>query len=509
MRDRPLRLGLGYFLHEATTFSPDKAGLKAFHPASYGGQALFSASEEIEGFAKFCSERPDVQVIPLESFGGVIGGSSVGWITREAFEHYWRLMSRSLARAMPLDGVYLALHGAAAVEGLAAPEVELARRVRELIGPKVPIAATFDPHGNQDGEFLRFAQIALSMKYYPHYDGRLQGERAARLLTRACRGDFKPTHAIRRPGIVTPTVVQWTGRDPWSSIVQRALLWEAQCVDAFVSVFFGFPWCDSTALGATVEVTTNADPQLAKAIADDMSDYIWRRRRELFALDLVSPRSGVARAAAAVEHGRRPVVLADYSDRTGDATHILAEVVRQGLGKTLVATVRDEHLIGRLRERDAQAGDAIAEDIGGFVLRPDSGEPVRVEGELLYFGPPAAKLGLTRSEEPVAIIGFGAGNVVVVTPYLAQIVYPEQMRFGPIEPARFDIWVVKSRVHFRRGFDDAGFAQLILLVDAPGAYLGTVHLEALPYRHADLKRLYPYSEGLRPSDLMVASAPAR
>ena len=55
--------------------------------------------------------------------------------------------------------------------------------------------------------------------------------------------------------------------------------------------------------------------------------------------------------------------------------------------------------------------------------------------------------------------------------------------------------MLKSRAHFRRGFDDNGYAKTILIVDAPGPYLGTVHLEALPYRNVDLKKLYPYSAG--------------
>ena len=68
----------------------------------------------------------------------------------------------------PFDGVYLALHGAMAVRGVARPEAELARRVREVVGPDAFLAATFDPHGNEDAEFLRHADLAFTFKYYPH-----------------------------------------------------------------------------------------------------------------------------------------------------------------------------------------------------------------------------------------------------------------------------------------------------------------------------------------------------
>ena len=38
----------------------------------------------------------------------------------------------------------------------------------------------------------------------------------------------------------------------------------------------------------------------------------------------------------------------------------------------------------------------------------------------------------------------------------------------------------------------AGFAKTILLVEPTRPFLGTVHLDALPYKNIDLKRFYPY-----------------
>ena len=49
-------------------------------------------------------------------------------------------------------------------------------------------------------------------------------------------------------------------------------------------------------------------------------------------------------------------------------------------------------------------------------------------------------------------------------------------------------------MHFRRGFDDSGFAKTILLVEPVEPFLGTVRLEALPYQNVDLKKFYPYGD---------------
>ena len=147
----------------------------------------------------------------------------------------------------------------------ARPEAELARRVREVVGPHACIAATFDPHGNEDAEFLRHADLAFCGKYFPHYDSHLQGQRAARMLVRAIRGAYRPAHATVKVPIISPTVVQWTGASPWMDLVQRALTWEAREPDVYVNVYFGFPWSDVPDVGMTIQVITNGDAALREA----------------------------------------------------------------------------------------------------------------------------------------------------------------------------------------------------------------------------------------------------
>jgi len=491
---RPVRIAVAHFSHEATTFSPEKVGIDGFTKPNPAGERLLGFGEEIEGFVKFAREQGAV-LVPLESFGAVIGGSSKGWITNEAFEHYVGLILRDLKAALPVDAVYLSLHGAAAVEGIPRPEAELAKRVRTLVGPKVPIAGTFDPHGNEDEEFLRHANFSLVMKYFPHYDGRLQGERAARLLIRTAHGDYVPTTATRKPGIITPTVLQWTGQQPWINIVQRALVWEAREKDVYVSYFFGFPWSDVPDVGATFQVMTNGDQKLADRIADDMSTFMWRHRSQLFSTPILQPRDAVQQAMRAVQGKQTPVVLADYSDRAGDATHILREIVDLKLGGVIYATLRDERTLAALAKAGAKAGDAFDREVGGFVVPPASGKPVRIRGKLVFFGQPDPWQASMTADERVAVVEFGSGNWLVLTPDLMQITDPEMLRWGPIRPERFTTWVLKSRAHFRRGFDDNGYAKTILIVDAPGPYMGTVHLDALPYRNVDIKKLFPFSEG--------------
>jgi len=84
--------------------------------------------------------------------------------------------------------------------------------------------------------------------------------------------------------------------------------------------------------------------------------------------------------------------------------------------------------------------------------------------------------------------------VLVISRYLAQVIETTWLSDRGLDPAAFDAIAIKSRAHFRRGFDDTGFARTILLVDPEEPFLGTVRLDALPYETVDLNAYYPYGE---------------
>ena len=88
----------------------------------------------------------------------------------------------------------------------------------------------------------------------------------------------------------------------------------------------------------------------------------------------------------------------------------------------------------------------------------------------------------------------GRGNVVVISEYLTQLMDPLDLQGPGFTIDQFKVFAIKSRVHFRRGFDDSGFAKTILLVEPEQPFLGTVRLEALPYRNVDISKFYPYGD---------------
>ena len=53
----------------------------------------------------------------------------------------------------------------------------------------------------------------------------------------------------------------------------------------------------------------------------------------------------------------------------------------------------------------------------------------------------------------------------------------------------------RTRVHFRRGFDETGYAKTIFVVDAPGDWFGTIRLDALDYKYGPINKLFPFDGG--------------
>ncbi|SJZ34698.1 Microcystin degradation protein MlrC, contains DUF1485 domain [Enhydrobacter aerosaccus] len=483
-----MRIAVLQFAHETVTFLRNDTTLEDFtYPGSPAkGEALLGHDPKsyMGGFVQVAREYEGVELLGIESPLWPRTGTGSGWITAEAYETFLGRMIADLRAEGPFDGVYLSLHGAMGVRGIARPEADIARRVREVVGRNAFIVGTFDPHGNEDAAFLQQADMAFTVKYFPHYDSHLQGQRAARMLVRAIRGDYKPSTVTIKVPIISPTVLQWTGASPWMDLVQRALVWEAREPDVYVNVFFGFPFADVPDVGMTIQVTTNGQPALAKKVADDMSNWAWRRREALLTSTRVYKiAEGVALAKEAAARGATPVVLADHSDRSGYATWILKEVIAQDLSDVLIATIADAKAIDALAAKGVKVGDPFDMEVGGLADE-SAGQPVRVAGKVVGVAEAHGTLWVS--------VGFGRGNVLLLSRYLTQIIEPSELKGPGFDLATFKVIAIKSRVHFRRGFDDSGFAKTILLVEPEQPFLGTVRLDGLPYTNVDLKQFYPY-----------------
>ena len=481
-KQKSIKIAYAGFSHETCTFCPSPpTGIEQFEHMipPLKGVALQAVPKDgigyIAGFLHAAKAFPDVQTVGAYAVGPAFGGSSGSWITTEAFDKYTNGIAEELKKIDDLDGVYLFLHGGMAVTGVPRPEAEIVRRVKEAVGD-IPVAATFDHHGNEDEKLLEHLDIALAVKRFPHYDANLMGERAARVLVRTIRGDYKPTMAAAKPGVFYATVFGGTHDGAPQDIMERARRWENRHLDAYVSVFQGWTFADVPDIGMAVMALTNDDQALADEIVEDMVDYI-RSRKEDFEYRIPGVEEGVAQGLAALEAGEGPVVFANMSDRMGDSTLITHELLKRGARKFAIGAIADIDVLNMLID-EHKAGDTVRVDIGGKSSEL-AGPPLTVEGTL--------RLAKQMSPLPMvsgpkyAVIETTDGNWIALSEYYYQVMDPQELADLGIPIDDLDIFVVKSRNHFRRGFMETGFAKTAVVIDAPGH--GPADISRLDYKN--------------------------
>ncbi len=478
-KSETIRIGIASFKMETCTFCPRKTGIKEFEHYGLpftGDDVLNHTGDGTVGFVNAVREYGNVEVVGIYAVRDPLGGSMGSWVTKAAFDKYSAAILEHLASAGKLDAIYLPLHGGMAAEGIARPEAELARRIKEKF-PNTPIAITMDLHGNEDAELMQHADILLTVKRFPHYDFNLMGERAARLLIRTVRETYQPVMAVRRPNIAFATVYGGTHQGAPRDIMERARRWENRSIDTYVSVFMGFPFADVVDVGMSVFVMTNGDQVLADKIANDMNAYI-KSRKHNFEYDIPKLSEGMSQGYAFLENGHHPIVLANMSDRLGDATHIMDQLIKHNAENFVIATVRDKKAIEYILTNH-KLGDKVSIELGGHTSNL-AGPRQTISGTVDFIG--KFNIGGAIKSDLISI-KFGANNYVLLTPTRYQVTTRKILDYAQIPVDSMDIFVVKSRNHFRRGFMETGLAKKAVVIDAPGhgpADIGQLDFKNMP-----------------------------
>ena len=114
--------------------------------------------------------------------------SPSSFVTFDAYERVASSMLDHLANLMPLDAVYLDLHGAMVTDHQQDGEGELLARVRSVIGPDIPLVVSLDLHANITSRMFATADVLVGYRTYPHVDMAETGRKAAKILDKMLTG---------------------------------------------------------------------------------------------------------------------------------------------------------------------------------------------------------------------------------------------------------------------------------------------------------------------------------
>jgi microcystin degradation protein MlrC len=493
-----MKIAVASFSNETCTFCPEPTKIEHLEPNVLRGEEVFEKARGIpvyiNGYLEAAKEENDVNLVPIVAAGSTKGGFR-SWFDKEAFDKYADEIVKGIKEQMPLDGVLLALHGAMAVTDVPKPEAELARRVREVVGDDTPIMVTFDLHANEDHEIVDATDGVFVIKTYPHIDSYETGYSAAKCLFETIRGNVNPTQAILKPGIVSASIFQGSAYHPMNKIYAKCAEWEQRDDVIRVDCAPGYAYADVVDIGMSIFAMTDNNKELAEKIVKEIGELAWSLREDLNR-DLPKTEEAVRQVIQLVEEGKGPVLVADGADRTGDSTHVLKELIKQGAKNFALPGIADPKA-AKFIEENHKVGDHIEIEIGGYASEY-SGTPVKVKGEITYMGRPSYKLvgpmrkGMEIQDDFVAVINLGNNSHVVVSERMRGANDSSPFTAVGIDYKTLDIIVLKDRVHHRAYWDDV--VNIDFPIDAPG--IGAVDLLSLEFENAP-DDAYPIGKNYR------------
>jgi microcystin degradation protein MlrC len=489
-----MRIAFGAFQHEANSFCPQPTTMESFKGnwLKYGDELLTEprgAATEDNGALSVFRECPDCQLVPLL---GAKAGSGAA-IEGAAYRVLRDDMLQRLRLALPVDGLFLVLHGAMMAEGVDDASGDLLAKARELLGPRVPIVATLDLHANVTALMARSATALIGYHTAPHIDLYETGQKGARIMMETLQGKIHPTMALVRLPLIVPAENARHTDGPLSIIINRALELEQSGAILHGGISAVQPWMDAPDVGCAVVVVTDNQLDKAREYALEMGTTFWQHRAD-FIPELLSPASAVQRALAGEE---RIVILCDSADApssgsTGDSSAILQALLASDIGHQVVlANVVDAAAVAVAC--NAGVGQQVTVQIGG-TLAPQYFKPVAYSGYVksLYDGIFRFKgqgmRGVVHRMGRTAVLVHEGIHLVVMERGVTQW-DPELYRSSGLEPTDARMVQVKSPAAFRAAYKD--IADEIIIVDAPGA--ASPKLTALSWRRLG-RPIYPLDD---------------
>ncbi len=490
-----LKLVLAMMMHETNTFSPVPTPLSSFRPLQ--GEAAIAefkdTNTQLGGFLHVAQQAGAEIVLPVAG-----GAHPSGYVEKAAYED----MAEAIVGAVRggCDAVFLALHGAMVAEHVDDGEGELLRRIR-VVAPRVPIAVGLDFHSHMTAAMVENATVITGYCTYPHVDMGDTGQRAGRTMMRALRGEIEPVMVWGSLPMMTSTLVHTPSRQPMKDVMDMAMAAEAGGTVLNASVFGGFPHSDIPHISMSAVIVCDRRADAGRALRDRLLAMAWERR-EAF---LYTGASLAGQIAHARTLGDGPIVLVDHGDNTAsggtqDVMSVIEEVMRQGLTDVVAGPICDPAGVRRLVEAGTAAGVTLP--LGGRIDMPQinlPGKPFRVtgkvtritDGQFTVTGPMATGTRVRMGK--TAVLDTGAMQIVVSEGRSEPFDTGVFTHCG-IDPRRKKYVLIKSRQHFRAGFEP--IARHIVMCDGDGCTSSDLRL--FTYRNRR-RPLFPFERDLVPT----------
>ena len=481
------RIGIAGFMQESNSFAPRLTHGHDFDVR--GGDELLGfysgTNSESAGFLDGCKER-GWEAVPLVAANAISGGP----LSKECFGEICRRILESI-RTARLDGLLLALHGAMSVEGYPSGDAEIARRVREAIGPELPIIVSHDFHANLLPSLLCEVDGLCGYRTYPHIDQRETGRRAAAMMARALSGERAIQWWLPVPLLVSPQASS-TFEPPLLSVVERLQREFPEEQGTYATLFCVQPWLDFQPVSSSLLITDFGGRRDLSLPMREIAEELWAVRWD-FQTDWIRPQNlfdSISRTNA------RPVLVAEAQDSptggaSGDHTALLECLLPHARDLKSCVYLVDPAFADRAHK--VGIGAHLEGPIGASIDARFCG-PIHVsgvvehlsEGQFTARGP--AFHGRTFSMGKTAVLTIGELRIVIAT-NAVMMIDPELYRSQGVEPGQQDVVGIKSALLFRPAYESV--SRTVLHLDARGPCRG--RLEAVEFKRIN-RPIFPVDD---------------
>ncbi|NDA07791.1 MAG: M81 family peptidase [Alphaproteobacteria bacterium] len=466
--DMTKRVLVAGFQHETNTFGATRASFRDFEvadswPGLLEGIEVFSGLEgtslPLAGFIRAAEEREDIELIPILW----CAAEPSAQVTDDAYEEILGRILDGIASHESLDGIYLDLHGAMVTMSFDDGEGECLARIRQLVGPDIPLVISLDSHANVTQAMVRHASAMTMFRSYPHLDMAETGARAFHVLQYLMDGGQVFPSFHQSPYLI-PLHAQYTGIDPLKRIYDSVRS-VGPAPQTWAELSTGFPAADIHDAGPSILVYASSKEEAA-AISSRLLNEL-EGAEPSFDISLIELHRGDAPGAGG----------------TSDTTGILQALVNAEAKGVILGMLNDPDVA---REAHVQGVGSIFQTSLGGKAGPNP-QPFDTYVEVL--GLSDGKFAFTGEmyAGSVAEAGLSAlirvahinGDIrIVLSSTRCQCLDQAIFTHIGVRPEEASIIVVKSTVHFRADFD--ALSTTVLNTKAPG--LMPCELEQVPYR---------------------------
>jgi len=337
---------------------------------------------------------------------------------------------------LPLDGLYLPMHGAMYVEGMLDAEGDWISAVRQVVGEKCLITASYDLHGNISRRVIDNLDMLSAFRTAPHIDREETHKRACDMLVQSLETGIRPALVWVPIPVLMPGERSSTLYDPAKRLWAQLPALNARDGVMDVSLLAGYVWADEPRATAAA-VVTGTKIETLREIARQLGQQYWDARKEFsFGVPTGTMAECIERA---LKLDTKPVVISDSGDNptgggTGDRADALAELLRMKVTSAVVAGIADRPATEACYK--AGVGQTLPLKIGG-TLDPASSKPIDVTAKVVVL----AKTPQLPERQAVVQI---EEVTLVLTARRRPFHLPTDFTSLGLEPTSFKIVVVKA-----------------------------------------------------------------